>query len=181
MTTTATDGTTTLDPLLDEVDDPSTETSPRGPSSDPEADLEKLLNSFRLLVLHHSRVLGHQGAEYGLGATDIRFLAYVSATGDAVTPKRAAEYLELSTGAMTNLVDRLVASGHLDRKPNPADRRSVIVSRTAKGVEVSLAIGSVYRESFREAFAAHQWRDLADGFLDLGAALDRNGALPDEA
>ena len=152
----------------------------RPPFSEVDAalDLDRLLNSFRLLMLHHSRVLSHQGGRHGLGNTDLRFLFYVSATGDAVTPKRAAEYLELSSGAMTNLVDRLIDSGHLDRRPNPDDRRSVIISRTEAGKQVSTEIADVYRRSFAEVFAAEQYRGMADALLDFGAALDRHGALP---
>lgn len=198
--TTATDGqtsTTTLptpaaaapeDPTVrDDVDDPELDDDPlaaldRPPFSevDAELDLDRLLNSFRLLMLHHSRVLSHQGGQHGLGLTDLRFLFYVSAAGDAVTPKRAAEYLELSSGAMTNLVDRLIDSGHLDRRPNPGDRRSVIVSLTEEGRAAAIEIAGVYRRSFSEVFSAPQYRGMADAFLDFGAALDRNGALPAE-
>jgi DNA-binding MarR family transcriptional regulator len=138
-------------------------------------DLGRLLNSFRLLMLNHSRVLDHQGDLFGLGDTDIRFLFYVSATRDHVTPKRAAEYLDLSSGAMTNLVDRLVESGHLDRRRNPDDRRSVIVSRTPRGVEATAAIAAVYGAAFAEVVPTSQHRALADTLLDLGQALDRHG------
>jgi DNA-binding MarR family transcriptional regulator len=138
-------------------------------------DLARLLNSFRLLMLNHSRVLDHQGDLFGLGDTDIRFLFYVSATGDSVTPKRAADYLDLSSGAMTNLVDRLVDAGYLDRRRNPDDRRSVIVSRTPRGVEVTGAIAAVYGAAFAEVVPASQHRVLADTLLDLGQAFDRHG------
>ena len=138
-------------------------------------DLGRLLNSFRLLMLNHSRVLDHQGHLFGIGDTDIRFLFYVSAAGDDVTPKRASEYLHLSSGAMTNLVDRLVDSGYLDRRPNPGDRRSVIVSRTPRGVEVTDAIAAVYGAAFTEVVPTPQLRALADRLLDLGQALDRHG------
>ncbi|WP_354595363.1 MarR family winged helix-turn-helix transcriptional regulator [Frigoribacterium sp. PvP054] len=134
-------------------------------------DLTRLLDSFRLLMLNHSRVLDHQGDLFGLGDTDIRFLFYVSATGDSVTPKRAADHLDLSSGAMTNLVD----AGYLDRRRNPYDRRSVIVSRTPRGVEVTGAIASVYGAAFAEVVPASQHRVLADTLLDLGRAFDRHG------
>ena len=172
-----------LDPELDpELDEDPLAALDRPPFSevDAELDLDRLLNSFRLLMLHHSRVLSHQGGQHGLGLTDLRFLFYVSAAGDAVTPKRAAEYLELSSGAMTNLVDRLIDSGHLDRRPNPGDRRSVIVSLTEEGRAAAIEIAGVYRRSFSEVFSAPQYRGMADAFLDFGAALDRNGALPAE-
>jgi DNA-binding MarR family transcriptional regulator len=190
---TATDGQPTTTPAapsapadetaldVDDLDDPLRALDrPPFAEVDAELDLDRLLNSFRLLVLHHSRVLSHQGGQHGLGLTDLRFLFYVSAAGDSVTPKRAAEYLELSSGAMTNLVDRLIDSGHLDRRPNPDDRRSVIVSRTEAGREAVREIADVYRRSFSEVFEAPQYRGMADAFLDFGAALDRNGALPAE-
>jgi DNA-binding MarR family transcriptional regulator len=138
-------------------------------------DLGRLLDSFRLLMLNHSRVLDHQGDLFGLGDTDIRFLFYVWATGDLVTPKRAAEHLDLSSGAMTNLVDRLVDAGHLDRRRNPDDRRSVIVSRTPRGVEVTTAIASAYAAAFAEVVPASRHGALADTLLDLGRAFDRHG------
>jgi len=138
-------------------------------------DLGRLLDSFRLLMLNHSRVLDHQGDLFGLGDTDIRFLFYVWATGDLVTPKRAAEHLDLSSGAMTNLVDRLVDAGHLDRRRNPDDRRSVIVSRTPRGVEVTTAIASAYAAAFAEVVPASGHGALADTLLDLGRAFDRHG------
>ena len=164
------------------TEDPMLVTTPAdpGPAGSGRADLApgdlpRLLDSFRLLMLNHSRVLDHQGDLFGLGDTDIRFLFYVWATDDLVTPKRAAAQLDLSSGAMTNLVDRLVDAGHLDRRRNPDDRRSVIVSRTPRGVEVTTAIASAYAAAFADVVPASQHGALADTLLDLGRAFDRHG------
>jgi DNA-binding MarR family transcriptional regulator len=43
--------------------------------------------------------------------------------------------LSLSSGAITALVDRLKRSGHVERRPNPADRRSSVVLPVPEGLE----------------------------------------------
>lgn len=167
--------TTPADPGLSDTGLGDTGLRDTGPAGLAPGDLGRLLDSFRLLMLNHSRVLDHQGDLFGLGDTDIRFLFYVWATGDRVTPKRAADHLDLSSGAMTNLVDRLVEAGHLDRRRNPDDRRSVIVNRTPRGVEVTTAIASAYAAAFADVVPASQHGALADTLLDLGRAFDRHG------
>ncbi len=47
-------------------------------------------------------------------------------------PSELARRLQLSTGAVTALVDRLEASGHAARAAHPSDRRRVVVTRTSK-------------------------------------------------
>jgi len=39
----------------------------------------------------------------------------------------------LSSGAMTNRIDRLESDGLVERRPDPADRRGTLVRLTAKG------------------------------------------------
>jgi MarR family transcriptional regulator for hemolysin len=39
----------------------------------------------------------------------------------------------MSTGGVTPALDRLEKPGYIERNPNPADRRSSVVSITAKG------------------------------------------------
>ena len=40
----------------------------------------------------------------------------------------------VTSGAMTNRLDRLEKAGLIQRAPNPADRRGVVVQLTAKGL-----------------------------------------------
>ena len=53
-------------------------------------------------------------------------------TGSA-TPKAVAEEVGLTSGSVTALLDRLEASGHIQRVPNPLDRRSVLLQTTVLG------------------------------------------------
>ncbi len=53
----------------------------------------------------------------------------------SIGPSELARRLQMTSGAMTALVDRLEASGHVVRERHPADRRRVIVKRTKKADE----------------------------------------------
>lgn len=58
----------------------------------------------------------------------LRFLARARLRGDAVTPVTLSRYLGITSASTTALLDRLERSGHITRAPNPADRRSVLIS-----------------------------------------------------
>jgi DNA-binding MarR family transcriptional regulator len=143
----------------------------------PDDDLLRLLTGFRALQVQHHRVLEGEGAARGLGPTDTRLVLLLAANGgDAMTPKQAAEHLDMSTGAMTSLVDRLEKHGHIERLPNPDDRRSILVQLTASGSAVAQQIGGVYSAAFREVVPVVERARLAEAFELLGAALDRHSA-----
>ncbi|MCZ2403443.1 MarR family transcriptional regulator [Paenarthrobacter sp. Z7-10] len=50
-----------------------------------------------------------------------------------LTPKQLAHELHLTAGSITTMSDRLESSGFLVRKPNPADRRSLLLQLTPAG------------------------------------------------
>ena len=49
------------------------------------------------------------------------------------TPGKLAQLMELSSGAMTNRLDRLEQAGLIRRQPDPTDRRGILVELTDKG------------------------------------------------
>jgi len=65
-------------------------------------------------------------AQLGIGSTDLECLLLLRDLGPA-TAGQLAEVLGLTTGAITGVVDRLVAAGFVVRDSDPADRRRVIV------------------------------------------------------
>lgn len=145
------------------------------PEPSPDTDLAQLMTAFRMLQTQHARVLHHESAIRGLNATDARFVFFLAAAdGEGITPKQAGEYLELTTGAMTSLIDRLEQRGHLERRPNPEDRRSILLHLTPSGAEVAEQIGAVYTAAFREVVAPADRGHLGDVFDRIGAALDRH-------
>ncbi|HEX7350799.1 MarR family winged helix-turn-helix transcriptional regulator [Brachybacterium sp.] len=68
-----------------------------------------------------------------MNTTDLAALHFVIAhelAEDPATPLRLAQHLEISGASISKLLDRLTASGHLERAPHPSDRRSRIVVAT---------------------------------------------------
>jgi DNA-binding MarR family transcriptional regulator len=63
----------------------------------------------------------------GLGLTDMQLMHMLALYG-ASTPSSLAALTGLSSGGVTVALDRLEKAGYLRRKPNPADRRSLLVT-----------------------------------------------------
>lgn len=66
------------------------------------------------------------GDELAVNTTDLTAMEHLIAAGP-LSPTALAERLELSTAAVTTVIDRLEASGHARRAPNPEDRRGTLV------------------------------------------------------
>jgi hypothetical protein len=62
----------------------------------------------------------------GMTTADRKCLQFLCALGET-TPKRLSETTGLSTGAITGVLDRLEKAGYAARRPNPDDRRSLLV------------------------------------------------------
>jgi len=63
---------------------------------------------------------------FGLRLTDMQCLNILDLLGP-VTPGKLAEYTGLTTGGVTVMLDRLEKADLVQREPNPADRRSLLV------------------------------------------------------
>jgi DNA-binding MarR family transcriptional regulator len=57
----------------------------------------------------------------------------------ALSPTELARRLSISTAAVTSVVDRLTAVGHVTRTPNPADRRGILVVPEPASVHKAMA------------------------------------------
>ena len=68
----------------------------------------------------------------GIGASELAALEHLEAAGP-MTPGQLGGRLSMTAGAVTALLDRLEGRGHVERSPNPEDRRSAIVRETEKG------------------------------------------------
>lgn len=97
--------------------------------------------------------LFHQAAaaSYGLGITDMKALSVLTQEGPT-TAGRLAQRLSLTTGAVTNVIDRLARRDLVRRAPDPDDRRKVIVvvnqQTLAAGENVYLSIGAAFEALF---------------------------------
>ncbi|GLS30652.1 DNA-binding transcriptional regulator, MarR family [Mesorhizobium albiziae] len=74
-------------------------------------------------------------ARFGLQSGEFDVLATLRRSGPpfALTPTALYEATMVTSGAMTNRLDRLEKTGLIARGPHPEDRRGVIVQLTEKG------------------------------------------------
>ncbi len=84
-------------------------------------------------------------------------LAQLDKTPGGMTLGELSQRMMVTNGNVTNLVERLVLQGLVDRRPSPTDRRVQLVKLTAEG-----------RRSFRTMARANEsW--IAEFFADLSA------------
>ncbi len=77
-------------------------------------------------------------AEFGLQRGEFDVLATLRRSGKpfALTPTALYEATMVSSGGMTNRLDRLERAGLVERRPNPNDRRGTIVALSDGGLEL---------------------------------------------
>jgi len=91
----------------------------------------------RLSILDHEfgASLDETLASFGLDRRSYHLLGRLRAAGPPYrrTPGQLARGLRLSSGAMTNRLDRMEEAGLIRRLPDPNDRRGVLVEPTEQG------------------------------------------------
>jgi DNA-binding MarR family transcriptional regulator len=107
----------------------------------PELDTSSMEVVGRLLRV--GQILQHRldavAARYGLSHKgDLDVLTALRRMGPPYeqTPSRLAKGVQLTTGGMTNRLDRLEAANLVARRPDPSDRRGVLVYLTDDGQRV---------------------------------------------
>lgn len=109
---------------------------------------------------------------YGLALTDLACLGFLEETAEPVSAKMIAEHVGLSTGATTALLDRLEREGFIERRPNPADRRGVIVALVDEKAGIVLEDQKDLRNRLRAAYDGLSREDAAGAMRFLRALLE---------
>lgn len=73
---------------------------------------------------------------HGISLGRLQALQVVRAHGGKARVQDVADDLVITVGAASKLVDRLERDGSARREPNPADRRSSLISLTASGADL---------------------------------------------
>ena len=135
-----------------------------------ETDVVQALARLRAV---ESQMMRRRQARHGLGESDgvaLRLIVERSEV-DPVTPTEIAAHLELTTSAVTSLVDRLVKAGLIETRPHATDRRRKIVVPTEAALEAD-ALEDRVQEIVDELSVRS--RILIVGFLDRVAdAMER--------
>ncbi|SJN41876.1 Transcriptional regulator, MarR family [Microbacterium esteraromaticum] len=104
----------------------------------------------------------------------IRMMIRAQRKNQIVTPKEIAHEVGISSASTTKLVDRLIESGHLIRKPHPTDRRTTsieVTEHTRRSAEDS--IGRQHARRFSAAASmSPQERNVVIRFFDALTEAD---------
>ncbi|MCW2771360.1 MAG: MarR family transcriptional regulator [Aeromicrobium sp.] len=103
----------------------------------PDLDVSPMhvLSRVTRLALHLDRARKEAFAAHGLEPSEFDVLSALRRTGEPyqLSPGRLVQETLVTSGTMTNRVDRLVRKGLVERRPDPADRRGVQVRLTPEG------------------------------------------------
>lgn len=95
-----------------------------------------------------------------------------------LTPGELLESMMVTSGAMTNRIDRLEKRGFVERAKSPSDGRQVLVSLTAKGrrkVDAALVDHAANELAILSGLSPTQQRQLVGLLRTLGRTLDLRG------
>ena len=170
-------------PLRDEVD----ELVAQWRAERPDLDVEPLqvLSRISRLARHLDRARTAAFAAHGLQAWEFDVLSALRRQGPPyqLSPGSLLRATLVTSGTMTNRIDRLAEAGLVSRGPDPADRRGVLVALTALGravADAALADLLTSERALLTGLAGARQRELAALLRILLAPFDAEQA-PDGA
>ena len=135
------------------------------PQTPHEESVMRLLQAVRAFSDAMDRMHGGMKGDMEMNATDLatlRMLIMREQRGEPVSPHDVARHLRITTASTTKLLDRLSASGHVERRPHPSDRRARIIVLTEES-----------RRTFYRHFGGRlqDMRAVADRYTDEELSL----------
>jgi DNA-binding MarR family transcriptional regulator len=134
-------------------------------NADERAALESQITADLRILTAESEQIGRVfAAAHDVRPTDFRALLHVmvaETTGQPITSGELRQQMGLSGAAITYLVDRMMASGHITRQSDPGDRRKVILRYSESGLETARAFFAPLGLHVRAAMAELPDADLA--------------------
>lgn len=145
----------------------------------PDLDVEALGLVGRLLRASQlaDATLSPPLVERGLQAGWFDLLAALRRSGEPyeLTPTQLMRATMVSSGAITKRLDRLAEAGMVDRRPDPSDRRGVLVGLTAHGretIDAALDAHVANEEEFLRPLAQTDQRALDNLLRKLLAGVE---------
>jgi DNA-binding MarR family transcriptional regulator len=112
---------------------------------------------------------------HDVSANDFHALLHIMVAETAGSPLTAGELrkrMGMSGAAITYLVERMIASGHVRRDTDPADRRKVILRYADHGMTVARAFFTPLAEHTRRALTDLPDEDLTAAHRTFAALIE---------
>lgn len=146
----------------------------------PDLDVSPMhvLSRVTRLALHLDRARKKAFADHGLEPSEFDVLSALRRAGSPyqLSPGQLVQETLVTSGTMTNRVDRLVGKGLVDRLPDPADRRGVQVRLSASGkiaVDGALDALLTHEHALLVDLSPADASSLADALRTLSHRFDR--------
>lgn len=137
----------------------------------------EVLSRITRLACHLDRIRRTVFAQYTLEMGEFDVLSAVRRSGEPyrLSPGQLLSLTLVSSGTLTNRIDRLVLKGLVQREPNPRDRRGVLVVLTPAGlahVDSALSDLLVYEQKLLGRLTDAEHEILAGLLRDLIRPFD---------
>src|SRR6478609_5415793 len=129
----------------------------------------------RAMTAESDQIGRHFAGQHDVAANDFRALLHIMVAETAGTPLTAGELrkrMGMSGAAITYLVERMIASGHVLRESDPADRRKVILRVADHGIDVARGFFTPLAEQTRVALAGLPDDDLRAAHRTFTALIE---------
>lgn len=137
--------------------------------------VKNLTHCVRRLQVERERLAQKCAARNGLSSSDFRALLHISESELNEEPLAAGglrDLMNMSAGAATYVVDRLVSAGHVRREADPTDRRKVVLRHTAKGERTTGEFFSAIEQRNRTALSDVPAADIATTERVIGTLIE---------
>lgn len=139
-------------------------------------DLEALIAAdVRALTLASDQIAHDFAALHSLTANDFRAMLHVlvaEAAGEPLTAGELSRRMGVSGAAITYFVERMIASGHIVRGSDPADRRKVLLRVAGHGAAVAREFFTPLAEHTSVTLGEISDHDLQAAHRVFGALID---------
>lgn len=151
-------------------------TTPPTAGVDDSGSVAAFMQAFGAVQMRAEALLKIVATAHDMGVSDLRALYFVHG-GTDVTPRDLATYLDLSSGSVTSLVDRMTRAGFLDRTAHPTDRRSSFLVIAPAGVELIDGEIGFYLEVFDGVAERSDLAVVTGALTELAGSMTRHALM----
>ncbi|WP_077090202.1 MarR family winged helix-turn-helix transcriptional regulator [Mycobacterium rhizamassiliense] len=148
------------------------------------AELEKQLSAdIRAITARSDRVGRHFARVNEVSSGDFHALLHIMVSETAGAPLTLAQLrqrMNVSSAAITYLVDRMIEAGHIRREPDPADRRKWLLRYEESGMTMAHSFFRPLGAQMSAAMTDLSDKDLAAAHRVFTAMIDAMTTFEDE-
>jgi DNA-binding MarR family transcriptional regulator len=133
---------------------------------------DDIVESVRALSLALERWRVMFARRYGLADNDAVVMSHLASAEGRLLPRDLSRIMDLRTGTLTAMLDRLEAVDFVRRVPNPDDRRSTFVELTERGSAALAESFGVLRRRIQTGIPERTQEQFARHLSDLARIVD---------